>query len=194
MPAHGAGQAPAGLALVKRKAGQASEFCDRFGPKNCISETIFRRRISTVRGHFCHYRRNPAAIPPSRCPFSGARRIEEGTMMTMLKPALVPSLACAAFLAFASHAQAQTAQSQPAQVGHPGVSQRTQAGRQVIEIDMAALADPAPRRAPARLAEAPGTTPVPAEPAPGGQPRKRIAKRVGLYGDASLMAQLGWAH
>ncbi|GAC1404978.1 MAG: hypothetical protein NVSMB69_03430 [Novosphingobium sp.] len=115
-------------------------------------------------------------------------------MMTMLKPALVPSLACAAFLAFASHAQAQTAQSQPAQVGHPGVSQHTQAGRQVIEIDMAALADPAPRRAPARLAEAPRATPAPAEPAAGGQPRKRIAKRVGLYGDASLMAQLGWAH
>ena len=110
--------------------------------------------------------------------------------MTMLKPALMPSLACAALVAFASQAQAQSAQ-----IGHPAVTEHTLAGRQVIEIDMAALADPAPRRVPARLAEAPRAAPPPAEAAPAGSlPRKRIAKRVGLYGDASLMAQLGWAH
>ena len=116
-------------------------------------------------------------------------------MMTMHKPALVPALICAALLAFGPHAQAQSSQSRTAQITRPAVSERTDAGRQVIEIDMAALADPAPRRVPARLAEAPRAVPASAEAAPAGSlPRKRIAKRVGLYGDASLMAQLGWAH
>ena len=108
-------------------------------------------------------------------------------MMTMIKPGLV----AVALLSLAPAAQAQTAQ-----IGNPAlVTERVAAGRQVIEIDMAALADPAPRRVPARLAEAPRAAPTPAEAAPAGSlPRKRIAKRVGLYGDASLMAQLGWAH
>ena len=110
-------------------------------------------------------------------------------MMMMLKSALVG----AALVAFAPGAHAQTAQ-----IGHPAVTERTAAGRQVIEIDMAALADPAPRRA-ARFAAALIAAPTaiqPAQPAIAGEtgtpaPRKRFAHKVGQYEDAPMIALLG---
>ena len=109
--------------------------------------------------------------------------------MMMLKSALVG----AALVAFAPGAHAQTAQ-----IGHPAVTERTAAGRQVIEIDMAALADPAPRRA-ARFAAALIAAPTaiqPAQPAIAGEtgtpaPRKRFAHKVGQYEDAPMIALLG---
>ena len=115
-------------------------------------------------------------------------------MMMMIKPGLV----AAALLALAPTAQAQTAQ-----IGNPAVTERMAAGRQVIEIDMAALTDPAPRRAATRLASAttaaPALAPAPAtaEPAAtanGTPPRKRYAHKVGLYEDAPLIALLGWTN
>lgn len=115
-------------------------------------------------------------------------------MMMMIKPGLV----AAALLAFAPTTQAQTAQ-----IGNPAVTERIAAGRQVIEIDMAALTDPAPRRAATRLASAttaaPALAPAPAtaEPAAtanGTPPRKRYAHKVGLYEDAPLIALLGWTN
>ena len=117
-------------------------------------------------------------------------------MMMMIKPGLV----AAALLALAPTAQAQTAQ-----IGNPAVTERIAAGRQVIEIDMAALTDPAPRRAatrlvsaaPASAAAAPGPGPAMAEPAAtanGTPPRKRYAHKVGLYEDAPLIALLGWTN
>ena len=121
-------------------------------------------------------------------------------MMTMIKPGLV----AAALLALAPTAQAQTAQ-----IGNPAVTERIAAGRQVIEIDMAALTDPAPRRAATRLASATTAAPAPAPapalaPAPataepaatanGTPPRKRYAHKVGLYEDAPLIALLGWTN
>ena len=118
-------------------------------------------------------------------------------MMTMIKPGLV----AAALLALAPTAQAQTAQ-----IGNPAmVTERVSAGRQVIEIDMVALTDPAPRRAatrlvsaaPASAAAAPGPGPAMAEPAAtanGTPPRKRYAHKVGLYEDAPLIALLGWTN
>ena len=110
-------------------------------------------------------------------------------MMMMLKSALVG----AALVAFAPGAHAQTGQ-----IGHPAVTERTAAGRQVIEIDMAALADPAPRRA-ARFATALIAAPTaiqPAQPAIAGEtgtpaPRKRFAHKVGQYEDAPMIALLG---
>jgi hypothetical protein len=108
--------------------------------------------------------------------------------MTMLKPALIG----AALLAFAPFAQAQ-----PAQIGQPAVTARTDAGRQVIEIDMAALADPAPPRGPSRLAAAPAATPAAGQaeaPAPTNgtpPPRKRFAHKIGQYEDAPMIALLG---
>ena len=109
--------------------------------------------------------------------------------MMMLKSALVG----AALVAFAPGAHAQTAQ-----IGHPAVTERTAAGRQVIEIDMAALADPAPRRA-ARFAAALIAAPTaiqPAQPAIAGEtgtpaPRKRFAHKVGQYEVAPMIALLG---
>ena len=109
--------------------------------------------------------------------------------MMMLKSALVG----AALVAFAPGAQAQTAQ-----IAHPAVTERTDAGRQVIEIDMAALADPAPRRA-ARFAAAMIAAPTaiqPAQTAIAGEtgapaPRKRFAHKVGQYEDAPMIALLG---
>ena len=118
-------------------------------------------------------------------------------MMTMIKPGLV----AAALLALAPTARAQTAQ-----IGNPAmVTERVSAGRQVIEIDMAALTDPAPRRAATRLASAapanaaatPGPGPAMAEAAAtanGTPPRKRYAHKVGLYEDAPLIALLGWTN
>ena len=120
-------------------------------------------------------------------------------MMTMIKPGLV----AAALLALAPTAQAQTAQ-----IGNPAmVTERVSAGRQVIEIDMVALTDPAPRRAATGLvsaapanaaaAPAPGPGPAMAEPAAtanGTPPRKRYAHKVGLYEDAPLIALLGWTN
>lgn len=115
-------------------------------------------------------------------------------MMMMIKPGLV----AAALLALAPTAQAQTAQ-----IGNPAVTERIAAGRQVIEIDMAALTDSAPRRAATRLASAttaaPALAPAPAtaEPAAtanGTPPRKRYAHKVGLYEDAPLIALLGWTN
>lgn len=112
--------------------------------------------------------------------------------MTMIKPGLV----AAALLALAPGAQAQTAQ-----IGNPAVTERVSAGRQVIELDMAALTDRAPDRAPRRAATrlASSTTSVPAaaEPAAtanGSPPRKRYAHKVGLYEDAPLIALLGWTN
>ena len=115
-------------------------------------------------------------------------------MMTMIKPGLV----AAALLALAPGAQAQTAQ-----IGNPAVTERVSAGRQVIELDMAALtdraSDPGPRRAaaPARLVSATTATAATAEPAAtanGAPPRKRYAHKVGLYEDAPLIALLGWTN
>ena len=105
--------------------------------------------------------------------------------MTMLKPGLV----AAALLALAQPAQAQTAQ-----IGNPMVTERGAAGRQVIELDMAALADPAPKPESNRLVSAAPAAAEPAATARASPTRKRFPKNVGLYGDAPLIALLGWAH
>ena len=105
--------------------------------------------------------------------------------MTMIKPGLV----AAALLALTPAAQAQTAQ-----IGNPAVIERGAAGRQVIEIDMEALADPAPKRASNRLASTPPAAAEPVATARAATVRKRYPNNVGLYGDAPLIALLGWAH
>ncbi|WP_295636063.1 hypothetical protein [Novosphingobium sp.] len=105
--------------------------------------------------------------------------------MTIIKPGLV----AAALLVLAPAAQAQTAQ-----IGNPMVTERGAAGRQVIELDMAALADPAPKRASNRLASAAPTAAEPVAAVRASTTRKRYPKNVGLYGDAPLIALLGWAH
>lgn len=105
--------------------------------------------------------------------------------MTMIKPGLV----AAALLALAPGAHAQTSQ-----IGNPAVTERAAAGRQVIELDMAALADPAPKRASNRVESAAPSAAEPVATARATTARKRYPKNVGLYGDAPLIALLGWAH
>ena len=111
-------------------------------------------------------------------------------MMSMFKPGLIGAV----FLVFAAQAPAQAAEAQTAQIARPMVTERVSAGRQVLEIDMSALADPAPRFVP-RLAAATVAAPASAEPAATvtgtPMPRKRFAHKVGQYEDAPLVALLG---
>lgn len=91
----------------------------------------------------------------------------------------------------------------PALAASPTVpmTANTASGREVIELDMAALTDRAPDRAPKRAATqfAAATTSVeaathPVATANGSVARKRYPHPVGLYQDAPLIALLGWAN
>lgn len=115
-------------------------------------------------------------------------------MMSLFKSWLKSGLIGTVAMVTLAQTPVRAADTQAAQIGRPPVVEHVSACRQVIEIDMAALADPAPRPAAPRLAAAPVAPTAAAESAATATgtsvPRKRFAHKVGQYEDAPLIALL----